>query len=37
MKSGHRSNHLSEILLVFWGFPDPIQWQNTRVRLANPT
>ena len=37
MKSGHRRNHLSEILLVFLGFPDLIQWQNTRVRLANPT
>jgi hypothetical protein len=22
MKSGHRRNHLSEILLVFLGFPD---------------
>ena len=37
MKSGHRRNHLSEFLLVFLGFPDLIEWQNTRVRLAKPS
>ena len=37
MKSGHRRNHLSEILLVFLGFPDLIEWQNTRVRLGKPS
>ena len=37
MKSGHRRNHLSAILLVFLGFPDLIQWQNTWAKIANPT
>ena len=37
IKSGHRRNHLSAILLVFLGFPDLIQWQNTWARIANPT
>ena len=37
IKSGHRRNHLSAILLVFLGFPDLIQWQNTWARIAKPT
>ena len=36
IKSGHRRNHLSAIFLVFLGFPDLIQWQNTWARIANP-
>ena len=36
MKSGHIRNHLSGILLVFWGFSDLIQWRNTWAIIANP-
>ena len=34
MKSGH---HLSAILLVFFDFPDLIQWQHTCDKIANPS